>query len=230
MLSGISRLRIQRQYHVSLDFELSTNEACMPSNFPLVHGCAQCSGSGWRVSSNSELQVWHRVSHGVVICCVTIARSATMRTDHQVRVCDFLSVSGSFMPVACSGVMCSCVQSSHPRPSHCVGTGVPSVSMPGPRPPTPRRDGIGDKAPTLCCACVASSSWHAHLTIWNCGVGNMCADCHEMSARPLNIVDSSVYAVYWLTTGTWWMLRERMDKGTVVPMENPIHSVVTERR
>ena len=51
-------------------------------------------------------------------------------------------------------------------------------------PPVPRQDGIGDKAPTLCCACVASS-WHAHSTIWNCGVGNVCADCHEMSAPPL---------------------------------------------
>ena len=38
--------------------------------------------------------------------------------------------------------------------------------------------GTGDKAPTLCCAGVASS-WHAHSTIWNCGVRNMCADCHE---------------------------------------------------
>ena len=38
-----------------------------------------------------------------------------LRTDHQVGVCDFLSVSGSFVSVACSGVMCSCVQSSHPR-------------------------------------------------------------------------------------------------------------------
>ena len=47
----------------------------------------------------------------------------------------------------------------------------------------PKQDGIGDTAPTLCfvCACVASS-WHAHPTIWNCGVVNIGTDGYEMSA------------------------------------------------
>ena len=122
----------------------------------------------------------------LVICCVTIARSATMRTDHRIRVCDFVYLFlGSFVSVACSGALCSCVRPSHPRPSHAVGTGVPWVSLPGPT-SVPRQGGIGDKAPPLCCACVASS-WYAHLTIWNCGVGNVCADCHEMSAPPLEL-------------------------------------------
>ena len=50
-------------------------------------------------------------------------------------------------------------------------------------PPMPRQDGIGDKAPTLCCACACvASSWHAHSTIWNCGVANTGADGHECSA------------------------------------------------
>ena len=51
-----------------------------------------------------------------------------------------------------------------------------------------------DKAPTLCCACVASS-WHAHSTIWNCGVGNVCAVCHEMSAPPLEWAE---WSAQWL--------------------------------
>ena len=100
-----------------------------------------------------------------------------MSTDHRIlRV----------VSVACSSAMCSCVRSSHPRPSHCVGTvyrGCPCRDPPV-CPPMPRQDGIGDKAPTLCCACVASS-WHAHSAVWNCGVGKVCADCHEMSAPPL---------------------------------------------
>ena len=58
----------------------------------------------------------------------------------------------------------------------------------------PRQDGIGDKAPTLCCGCVASS-WHAHLTIWNCGVGDMCADCHGMCAPPLEWADWSAQSL-----------------------------------
>ena len=43
-----------------------------------------------------------------------------------------------------------------PRPSHCVGTGVPWVSLPGPTvcPPMPRQDGIGGKAPTRACVLV----------------------------------------------------------------------------
>ena len=59
-------------------------------------------------------------------------------------------------------------------------------------PPMPRQDGIGDKAPTLCCACACvASSWHAHSTIWNCGVVNICADGYEMSAPPLEWADWS---------------------------------------
>ena len=59
---------------------------------------------------------------------ITKTRSAAMRTRHQIRVCDFLSVSGSFVSVACSGAMCSCVQSSHLT---AFPLGVPWVSMLG---------------------------------------------------------------------------------------------------
>ena len=53
-------------------------------------------------------------------------------------------------------------------------------------PPMRKQGGIGDKAPTLWCACACvASSWHAHSTIWNCGVVNIRADGHEMSAPPL---------------------------------------------
>ena len=93
---------------------------------------------------------------------------------------------------AWTGILVLChraVRSSHPRPSHCVGTGVPWVSLPGRTwvPLIPRQNGIGDKAPTLCsvCACVASS-WHAHSTIWNCGVANEGADGSHLLSNGLN--------------------------------------------
>ena len=170
-----SGLRRQCQHREHF-FELSTHESLHSTQLSLVHGCAQCSGE--RVSSSSVSTAhmsfdFVRVSvtvdsssfavslflgDSMSFTSVTKVRSATMRKDHQIRVCDVLSVSGSFVSVACSGAMCSCVRSSHPRPSHCVGTGVPWVSMPGPPvcPPMRRQDGIGDKAPTL---------WHAHSTI-----------------------------------------------------------------
>ena len=61
-------------------------------------------------------------------------------------------------------------------------------------PPMPRQDGIGDKAPTLCCASVASS-WHAHSTTQNCGVGNVrILFFHSFCASPstfLKVLESS---------------------------------------
>ena len=69
---------------------------------------------------------------------------------------------GSFVSVACSGTMCSCVRSSHLRPSHRVGTGVPWVSMPGPTSvPSDARAGWhrGQSANSVLCLCPS--------TIWN---------------------------------------------------------------
>ena len=69
------------------------------------------------------------------------ARSATVRTSHQIRGCDFLYLFRGHVLVA----MCSRVRSSHSRPHHCVDTGVPWVSLQGPPffPAVPRQDGIG---------------------------------------------------------------------------------------
>ena len=48
---------------------------------------------------------------------------------------------------------------SHTQPHHCVGTGVPRVSLPGPTsvPSDAQQDGIGDRAQTLCCCCCAAN-------------------------------------------------------------------------
>ena len=111
-----------------------------------------------------------------------------MRTDHRIRVCDFVYLFWAHScllraPVPCARV---CGRATHGLPTMwaLVYRGCPCRDPPV-YPPMPRQDGIGDKAPTLCCACVASS-WHAHSTIWKCGVWNMCADCHEMSAEDVN--------------------------------------------
>ena len=58
-------------------------------------------------------------------------------------------------------------------------------------PPMPKQDGIGVKAPTLCCACACVASWHAHSTIWNCGVVKKRSDGDEMSAPPLEWAECS---------------------------------------
>ena len=93
-----------------------------------------------------------------------------MRTDHQIRVCDFLSVSGSFVSVASSSATCSCVRSSHPRPSHCVGAGVPWVSMPGPTSvPSVAQAGWhrGQSANSvLCLCCVVVARAFDNLELW----------------------------------------------------------------
>ena len=101
----------------------------------------------------------------------TIARFATMRTDYQIRACDFLSVPGLFASVACSGAMSSCARSSHPRPSHGVGTGVPWVSMPGPTSvPSDAQAGWhrGQSANSvLCLCCVVVARAFDNLELWS---------------------------------------------------------------
>ena len=91
-------------------------------------------------------------------CCVTAA-SATIRTDHRIRVCNFVYLFRAHRVfVACSRTMCSCVRSCHPRPSHCVGD--PPVY-----PPMPRQDGIGDTVLCLCCVVVARA--FDNLELWS---------------------------------------------------------------
>ena len=120
-----------------------------------------------------------------------------MRTDHRIRVCDFVYLFWAHScllraPVPCARV---CGRATHGLPTvwALVYRGCPCRDPPV-CPPMPRQDGIGDKAPTLCCAYVASS-WHAHSTIWNCGVWNMCADCHGMSAPPLEWAEWSAQSL-----------------------------------
>ena len=87
------------------------------------------------------------------------------------------------IPVWTGSVTVQCVRATHGLPTvwALVYRGCPCWDPPV-CPPMPRQDGIGDKAPTRCCACACvASSWHAHSTLWNCAVVNIIADGYEMS-------------------------------------------------
>ena len=128
----------------------------------------------------------------LVICCVTIARSATMRTDHRIRVCDFVYLFlGSFVSVACSGALCSCVRPSHPLPSHSVGTGVLWVSMPGPTSvPSDAQAGWhrGQSANSvLCSCCVVVARAFDNLELWSLVICVLTAmKCQHLLSNGLN--------------------------------------------
>ena len=104
--------------------------------------------------------------------CVGVENLLILRTDHRIRVCDFVYLFlGSFVSVACSGALCSCVRPSHPRPSHAVGTGVPWVSMPGPTSvPSDAQAGWhrGQSANSvLCSCCVVAARAFDNLELWS---------------------------------------------------------------
>ena len=76
-----------------------------------------------------------------------------------------------------TGILVLChraVRSSHPRPSHCVGTGVPWVSLPGPTSvPSGAQAGWhrGQSANTvlcLCLCCVVVARAFDNLELWSC--------------------------------------------------------------
>ena len=106
----------------------------------------------------------------------------------------FLKVRGyqrGLASLCCVTVQCSRATHGLPTVWALVYRGCPCREPPVCL-PMPRQDGIGDKAPTLCCACAcAASSWRAHSTIWNCGVVNTGADGYGMSAPPVEWAECS---------------------------------------
>ena len=87
--------------------------------------------------------------------------------------------------------MCSCVRSGHPRPPRRNGSQCSVGVLWGPigvmtHPDRMMSHQSANSVLCLCCVVVARA-----FDTWNCGVGSMSADSHEMSAPPLEWADGS---------------------------------------
>ena len=194
-ISGLPIQRQHREHHVSLDFELSKHESLHSIQLSLVHGCAQC--SAWRVSLSSVSTAHmsfnlgdhncksdiespmvqspeNRSSIGnLVICCVTIARSAAMRTDHRIRVCNFVYLFWAHSCLLRAPVPCARVSGRATHGLHTMWALVYRGCLcqdPPLCPPMPKagwhRGQSANSVLCLCCVVVARAFDNLELWSW----------------------------------------------------------------